>query len=173
MNTEKPRQLRKLLTDAERLMWRLLRNRTIDGCKFRRQHPVGPYIVDFICIEKGLVIELDGGQHALAVEKDEKRTRFLNEQGYRVLRFWNNEVLNETEAVLTVILKELGAPHPGPLPGGERGNRRGGSRRITFNRKSNQVHEHDCPPLITHKATTHRTTSLLPPGEKDRMRGTS
>ncbi|MEA3428382.1 MAG: DUF559 domain-containing protein [Thermodesulfobacteriota bacterium] len=101
------KKLRKNMTDAERLLWRRLRNRELGGYKFRRQRPVGPYIVDFICLEKRIVIEVDGGQHAGQAELDAKRSGYLKEKGYRVLRFWNNEVLKETESVLTVILSSL------------------------------------------------------------------
>ena len=101
------RKLRKNMTNAERLLWQHLRNRELGGYKFRRQRPVGPYIVDFVCLEKKLVIEVDGGQHAGQVELDAKRSGYLEEKGYLVLRFWNNEVLKETESVLTVILSSL------------------------------------------------------------------
>ena len=101
------KKLRKNMTDAERLLWRHLRNRELGGYKFRRQRPIGPYIVDFVCLEKKLVIEVDGGQHAGQVELDAKRSDYLKEKGYRILRFWNNEVLTETESVLTVILSSL------------------------------------------------------------------
>ena len=73
---------------------------------------VGRYVVDFVCVERRLVVELDGGQHSEQTERDEQRTRFLEEQGFRVRRFWNNEVLAETEAVLSVILDELKSPSP-------------------------------------------------------------
>ena len=101
------KKLRKNMTDSERLLWQHLRNRQLGGDKFRRQRPIGPYIVDFVCLEKKLVIEVDGGQHAGQVELDAKRSDYLKEKGYRILRFWNNEVLTETESVLTVILSSL------------------------------------------------------------------
>jgi very-short-patch-repair endonuclease len=101
------RALRKRMTDAERLLWRQLRNRELGGWKFKRQYPVGPFIVDFICPEKWLIIEVDGGQHAENVESDMQRSAYLNKMGYRVMRFWNNEVLQETEAVLEAILAIL------------------------------------------------------------------
>ena len=97
------RRLRTDATDAELHLWKSLRNRSLFSCKFRRQFPVGPYITDFACIEKRLIVELDGGQHATAVAHDEERTTYLKTQGYRVLRFWNNDVLNQSEAVLEVI----------------------------------------------------------------------
>ena len=107
------------MTDAERLLWRHLRDRQLGEYKFRRQHPIGPFIVDFACLEKKLVIEVDGGQHAKNLEGDVKRSDYLKERGYRVLRFWNNEVLEESKSVLSVILTSLLediTPHPNPLP---------------------------------------------------------
>ena len=77
------------------------------SCKFRRQFPVGPYIADFACIEKRLIIELDGGQHAAVVVRDEERTVYLKAQGYRVLRFWNNDMLNQSDAVLEAIRQAI------------------------------------------------------------------
>lgn len=101
------KELRKNLTDAEKKLWYSLRNRRFLGCKFRRQHPVGNYIVDFVCIEKFLIIEIDGGQHLERQSEDAKRTRFLKAQGYQVLRFWNDEVLIKTDSVLEVIAQVL------------------------------------------------------------------
>lgn len=108
------RQLRANSSDAEIRLWWHLRDRRLGGAKFRRQYPIGPYIVDFVCLDKRLVVELDGGQHSEQVEYDAVRTMFLEREGYRVLRFWNDEVLRETEAVLEVIAKSY--PHPNPLP---------------------------------------------------------
>jgi len=99
--------LRKNQTDAEASFWRRLRNRQLGGYKFRRQHSFPPYVVDFVCIEKRLVIELDGGQHAQATEADERRTKFLEHKGFSVVRFWNNEVLGDIEAVLERIFELL------------------------------------------------------------------
>ena len=118
------RNLRKNQTEAEKLLWSSLRNRQIAGCKFRRQWPIGPYIVDFACLSRKLLIELDGGQHSEAIAYDEARTKFLEAQGYRVIRFWNNEMLTEPTAVLQRIYEELmqGADLPSPQPsphGGE------------------------------------------------------
>jgi very-short-patch-repair endonuclease len=111
------------MTDAERLLWRHLRNRELGGWKFKRQYPVGPFIVDFICVEKNVVIEVDGGQHAENEEQDIQRSAYLNRMGYRVKRFWNNEVLLETEAVLTAIFAILanGKQNSPSPPSGERG----------------------------------------------------
>jgi len=110
-------------------MWHRLRARQINGCKFRRQHPIGGYFADFACVEAGLVVELDGGQHLdeAAVRYDARRTAKLIELGYAVLRFNDREALVETDAVLTRILDWLTAhhPHPNPLPqAGEGANAR-------------------------------------------------
>ena len=101
------RRLRTDSTDAELHLWKCLRNRNMFSCKFRRQFPVGPYIADFACIEKRLIIELDGGQHAAVVVRDEERTVYLKAQGYRVLRFWNNDMLNQSDAVLEAIRQAI------------------------------------------------------------------
>ncbi len=105
------RALRQAPTDAEALLWSTLRDRRLLGFKFRRQRPIGPYFADFACLEIGLVIELDGGQHAApeAVGRDEYRSAFLASQGLFVLRFWNHEVLTETEAVLEKIFQVVQA----------------------------------------------------------------
>ena len=113
-------------TDAERLLWAKLRDRRLGGLKFRRQHPIGPYITDFCCPEGRLVVEVDGGQHAERPTSDEERTRYPAEAGYRVLRFWNPEVLTQTQAVLERISEALTDPHPNPLPG--QGEGAGGGR---------------------------------------------
>ncbi len=106
------RRLRKSETDAEPKIWQQLRSRNLNGTKFRRQHPVGPYIVDFICINSKLIIELDGSQHQQQQEYDAKRSVFLEEAGYRVLRFWDNDVLLNTESVMQVIFETLRCPSP-------------------------------------------------------------
>ena len=97
------RDLRKRSTDAERLLWRHLKAKQLNGLKFRRQEQIGRFVVDFVCFEKALIIEADGGQHALESEKDEERTLWLNAQGYRVLRFWNHEILTNIEGVLETV----------------------------------------------------------------------
>jgi very-short-patch-repair endonuclease len=123
-NVDRARGLRETMTDAERKLWYRLRNRQLDGHKFRRQHEIDPYIVDFVCAEAMLIVELDGGQHAEQQKYDDRRTRHLEAKGYRVLRFWNNDALMKIENVLEVILASLAspAPHPDPLPAGERGH---------------------------------------------------
>ena len=105
----KARKLRHESTDAERALWRLLRRRQLAGYKFRRQVPAGPYIVDFMCYSPRLVIELDGGQHQAQSAYDAARTRWLEARGFRVIRFWNNQVLQESEAVAQAILNHLQA----------------------------------------------------------------
>ena len=101
------RNLRQNLTDAERLLWSRLRRRQVAGLKFRRQHMIGPYICDFVCPEAAVVIELDGSQHLDAVPYDSRRDRFLRERGFRVLRLWNGQVLNEPESVMETIFEAL------------------------------------------------------------------
>jgi very-short-patch-repair endonuclease len=109
--------LRSNMTDAERRLWYLLRAHRFKEIKFKRQAPIGRYIVDFVSFERRLVVEVDGGQHA-DNEADLRRTRWLEDQGFRVLRFWNNEVLNNTGAVLDAIVAASANPSPGtPLRG--------------------------------------------------------
>jgi very-short-patch-repair endonuclease len=119
------RRLRRNLTDAERKLWWRLRDRRLDGWKFRRQAPIEGFIVDFLCIDARLIIELDGGQHAVRVEADARRTAILEVAGFHVLRFWNNDVLTNLDGVLEEVVATLSpsAPHPNPLPNGERGPR--------------------------------------------------
>ena len=107
MSTNRARVLRKNPTDAERALWKHLRLRQLGGHRFRRQQPIGHYIVDFVCLEKRLVIELDGGQHPQQVDYDLTRSTWLQSQGFRILRFWNNQVLEETDAVKETILGSL------------------------------------------------------------------
>ena len=108
------RQLRRRSTDAERKLGSILRNRQLAGYKFRRQVPIGNYIVDFVCFEAHLIVEVDGGQHGEQQAYDRQRTAWLEGQGFRVLRFWNTEVLGNVEGVKEVIVRacEGGAPSP-------------------------------------------------------------
>ena len=105
--TWRARHMRRHATDAERAMWALLRNRQLGGYKFRRQYPVNRYIVDFVCLQQGLIIEVDGSQHQSQAQEDQNRTASLESQGFRVLRFWNNDVLTSLDAVAGAILTEL------------------------------------------------------------------
>ncbi|MBV8649918.1 MAG: DUF559 domain-containing protein [Alphaproteobacteria bacterium] len=112
--TGRARALRRNSTDAEGKLWLHLRGRQLGGCKFVRQEPIGRYYADFVCRELRLIIEVDGGQHA-ENRYDDKRDTHLTALGYRVLRFWNTDVLTNVEGVLETILKELGGgapPHP-------------------------------------------------------------
>jgi len=118
--------LRRNITNAEQKLWRGLRGRQMAGCKFRRQHPFGNYILDFVSLDAKLVIEVDGGQHADQTRQDKVRDEALAQAGFKVLRFWNNQVLNETEAVLHAIwlaieetAVDIPHPHPGPPLEGE------------------------------------------------------
>jgi len=108
------RALRKSMTDAERKLWRGLRLRQMYGHKFRRQFSLGSYIVDFVCLEARLIIEVDGGQHADQKYGDAERDAWLKSQNFHVLRYWNNQVLNELDAVLADIARVLEAPFPPP-----------------------------------------------------------
>ncbi|MCJ7496888.1 MAG: endonuclease domain-containing protein [candidate division Zixibacteria bacterium] len=113
--------LRKNSTKAERMLWKNLRTKQMEGFKFRRQEPIGNYVVDFVCFEKRIVIEVDGGQHVREVIKDKQREKWLKKQGFKILRFWNNEVLRNIEGVIEVIrLNCLYHPLLTPLPSRER-----------------------------------------------------
>ena len=105
------RRLRRDQTEAERVLWQRLRDWRLLGWKFRRQHRVGPYFADFACAEGHLIVELDGSQHLAQRRRDHARTRFLETRGFRVLRFWNDDVLRDTADVLHAIIAAL-APHP-------------------------------------------------------------
>ena len=100
-------ELRQAQTKAEQHLWKYLRNRRLGGRKFRRQFPIPPYILDFYCHEMHLAVELDGSQHLLKEKYDRKRTEYLENQGIRVLRFWNHDVLQRTEKVLEMIREYL------------------------------------------------------------------
>ena len=116
------RELRNNTTDAERLLWRYLKNSQIEGVKFRRQQPIEAYIVDFVSFDKKIVIELDGGQHSENEEYDGQRDACLRANGFVVLRFWNNEIIENIEGVLEVIREQclsVTPPPPDPLPQGE------------------------------------------------------
>ena len=109
-------------TDAERILWFRVRNRRLGGLKFRRQVPIGNYIVDFCCEAARLIVELDGGRHVERTIEDAKRTADLEAYGYLVLRFWNNDVICNIDGVLETIVATARRepPHPNPLPSGER-----------------------------------------------------
>jgi very-short-patch-repair endonuclease len=114
------RLLRKEMTYAERWLWYELRAKRFAEKEFRRQAPIGDYIVDFVCHEARLIVELDGGQHALLVDKDNARTAWLNSRGFRVLRFWNSQVFEESDEVLETIwnaLRVVPSPQPSPARG--------------------------------------------------------
>jgi len=160
------RKLRKEQTDAETKLWHMLRDRRLAGKKFRRQHPIPPYVVDFFCNEERLVIEIDGGQHAKAKERDEARTAFLEKHGYRVIRFWNNEVLKETEAVLERIWRELNRPSPpAPLPEGE-----GRLARVEFERREPEGEE--VLPQVEFEIFKPKADNEVPTGTVTRAKAT-
>ena len=141
------RRLRSRQTDAERKLWFAVRDRRLSGFKFVRQEAIGHFIVDFVCRDKRLVVEVDGGQHADSAE-DAARDAFLAGEGYRVIRFWNNDVLTNRDGVLTVILQALlqewcvwPAPHPtlSPLRFAARGEGVRGRRAPAFHLHPAQV----------------------------------
>jgi very-short-patch-repair endonuclease len=119
------RGLRRRQTNAERRLWARLRDRRLLGAKFTRQAPIGPYVVDFCCRERKLIVELDGGQHAGRVEYDAGRTAFLQALGYRVLRFWDNEALANTNGALQRIAEAMSSARPSPRPSPQRGEGEG------------------------------------------------
>ena len=114
------RALRNNMSDAEQVLWNVLRGRQVSGLKFRRQHPFGNYILDFVCLENKLVIEVDGGQHGQQAGYDESRTQELQTAGFCVLRFWNNEVLKEIESVKEKIGLVVRSCNPIPLSPSQR-----------------------------------------------------
>ena len=107
------------MTDAEKKLWKHLRLKQLESYRFRRQFPLGEYIVDFICLEKKLIIEVDGGQHSDLSDYETERNQWLEKQNFQILRFWNNQVLNEIESVVEIILNIL-TPHLYPPPQGGR-----------------------------------------------------
>jgi very-short-patch-repair endonuclease len=112
---KRARELRKNMTEAEKRLWYLMRRHNLETKLIRRQVPVGDYIIDFACLAERLLIEIDGGQHAAQAEQDARRTAWLEQRGFRVIRFWNNDVLGNTEGVLEMIvaaLKEQAAKRP-------------------------------------------------------------
>jgi len=112
--------LRKRLTNTERLLWKYVRAKQLEGLKVRRQEPIGRYIADFVCHEKRIVIEVDGGQHSTNKDRDRERDNWFKNQGYKVLRFWDNEVLTNITGVLEVIRENcLSHPPLNPLPSRE------------------------------------------------------
>ncbi len=106
---KRAKALRQNMSEAEQRLWQYLRAGRLQGFKFRRQQPLGVYIVDFVCTHPKLVVEADGGQHADQADYDETRSRFLQQQGFTVLRFWNHEILQQTDEVLAQILRTLQA----------------------------------------------------------------
>jgi primosomal protein N' (replication factor Y) len=124
ISREPARRLRREMTDAERRLWAHLRNRGLGGHKIRRQHQIGPYIADFYSEQHKLIIEVDGSQH-VGSASDARRTAWLRSRGYRVIRFWNNDVLSNTDGVLDAILAAFDSsldPSPQPSPEGEGAN---------------------------------------------------
>ena len=107
LKISRARELRKNQTNAEKALWSVLRMHRLGGYRFRRQHPMGNYVVDFVCLESHLVVELDGGQHLESIEYDAAGTTYLAERGFTVFRFWNNQVLIEMDGVKEALLLAL------------------------------------------------------------------
>jgi len=114
------KRMRREPTDAERRLWSILRGGRMFGAKFKRQEQIGDYIVDFVCFTARLIVEADGSQH-IESEADDVRNAWLQSQGFRVMRIWNNDILTNTDGVAEAVLAALETPHPDPLPQGERG----------------------------------------------------
>ena len=108
------RGLRENATEAEKVLWQRLSRRQIEGFKFRRQQPIGQYVPDFVNFKKKLIIELDGGQHKIQKDEDKKRDDWFEERGFKVLRFWNNDVFENLEGILEVVREKLLSPSPNP-----------------------------------------------------------
>jgi len=108
------RGLRENATETEKVLWQRLSRRQIEGFKFRRQQPIGQYVPDFVNFKKKLIIELDGGQHKIQKDEDKKRDDWFEERGFKVLRFWNNDVFENLEGILEVVREKLLSPSPNP-----------------------------------------------------------
>ena len=124
-DSQRARELRRDGSRAERKVWEFLRGRGIGAAKFRRQHPIGPYFADFACLSRKLVIEIDGDHHAFQLERDARRTAAMEREGWRVVRFWANEVVQNPEGIWAEIEQVVGAcpPHLTSPPRGERNMR--------------------------------------------------
>jgi very-short-patch-repair endonuclease len=146
-------KLRRDATDVERILWHALRTRA-SFWKFRRQHLIGPFVVDFACPARKLVIELDGGQHVARKEADAARSAKIARYGYRVIRFWNNEVVENLDGVLRVVFAKLEAspPHPGPL------RPTGAEREMLVSARADGRKAHHTPSPATH-ASQHAFAS--------------
>jgi very-short-patch-repair endonuclease len=163
---QKAKALRQQQTDAEQKLWYWLRANRFGGVRFKRQKPVGPYVVDFVAVNEKLVIELDGGQHQERAARDQTRTHYLENRGYRVLRFWNDQCLTQTEAVLESIRQALfPAPPPqaeavfSPRPLGGEGQGEGV-------RHTNVVGRTTAAALSPAPAPAKRARGVLPPDPK-------
>jgi very-short-patch-repair endonuclease len=176
MTLENARKLRKNATECERLLWLHLRAHRLQGFKFKRQQPIGPYIVDFVCLEARCIVEADGGQHSEQAEYDARRDHWFRSQGFIVLRFWNNDILNNTEGVLATIFAAcrdyVNSPSPQPLPhqgGGAKESvpveRSGPDLGVASSENTASAKSPELPP------GTETTSSPLPLRERGRGRG--
>lgn len=112
---DRARELRRDMSPAERRLWWAIRHKSLDGARFRRQVPVGEYFADFCCLKRKLIVEVDGGQHSETEEYDRRRTQFLEAQGFRVIRFWNTDVMTNLEGVVDTIFENLNRPSRPPI----------------------------------------------------------
>lgn len=177
MSLQHARELRKNATDCERLLWLHLRAGRLQGFKFKRQQPLGNYIVDFVCFQTRLIVEADGGQHNEQTEYDTHRDNWLRSQGFNVLRFWNNDILTNIEGVLAVILdacsQYVDTPSPQPL------SREGRGAKITGDNQSHGADSAlaDLTPAANNVGcnnppiNTESPNSPLPSRERGRGRG--
>ena len=147
---DRARRLRRRMTDAERALWRALRE-AVPGWHWRKQVPLGPYFADFASHSAKLIIELDGGQHAAKTDHDAERSRFLESEGYRVIRFWNNEVLSNTDGVLQRIAGYLSQTKASPLVGEVGGGRAASAAHKTPSVASSAVADDAPPPNPPHE----------------------
>ncbi len=177
MNIEYARELRKNATDCERLLWLHLRAGRLQGFKFKRQQPLGNYIVDFICFQTRLIVEADGGQHNEQTEYDTLRDNWLRSQGFNVLRFWNNDILTNTESVLAVILdacsKYVESPSPQPLSREGRGAKGAGDiqAHVANMARGDLTPDVNNAGSNKHPSNTESPNSPLPLRERGRGRG--
>lgn len=162
MNLKRARELRKNMTDAEQLLWKQLRAHRLAGYKFKRQQPIGLYIVDFVCFAANCIVEADGGQHLERAEYDARRDAWLKSQGFTVLRFWNHDILTNTEGVLETIVAvcRANAPSPQPLSHQGRGARSG--NRGNGQKKSPIGSGHNAATEKPDRTSSSRSNSPLP-----------
>ena len=168
MSLQNARALRKNMTDCERLLWNHLRGHRLVGYKFKRQQPIGSYIVDFVCFASSIIVEADGGQHAEQGEYDDRRDAWLNSQGFTVLRFWNNDILTNNEGVLATIAAACRDNTPSPQPLSHQGR---GARKHPGSSESLGITGERHHAKAKNPNAASNSTSPLPSRERGRGRG--